>query len=147
MFDKLQFQRDKYQLCRRSLRVWPVPLILDNSDGPGKRHTKIRAAVCVFFHDLLKVESPEDLDLEDFSFPRVVPRSKIRNEVFVRFDTVSERDEVISHAANLKDCQREAGVCLEIPDHLQADFKVLIQYGNEARKFYGEDVRRSVWFF
>ena len=146
-FDKLQFQRDKYQLCRRSLRVWPVPVMLGEDDDLGERHTKIRAAVCVFFRDLLKVENPEDLDIEDLSFPRVVPRSKIRNEVLVRFATVSERDEVISHAANLKDCQQEAGVRLEIPDHLQADFKVLIQYGNEARKFYGVDVRRSVRFF
>ena len=58
-----------------------------------------------------------------------------------------ERDEVISHAANLKDCQGDAGVWLEIPDHLQSDFKVLIQYGNEARKHYGGEVRWSVRFF
>ena len=110
-------------------------MVLDDQADPGERYTQIRAAVCVFFKDFLKVESPEDLDIEDFSFPRVVPRSKIRNEVLVRFATVSERDEVISRAVNLKDTTREAGVRLEIPDHLQADFKVLIQYGNEARKF------------
>ena len=36
---------------------------------------------------------------------------------------------------------------MEIADHLQADFKVLIQYGNEARGHYGKEVRRSVRFF
>ena len=36
---------------------------------------------------------------------------------------------------------------LDIPDHLQADFKALIQYGNEARDHYGKEVKRSVRFF
>ena len=103
--------------------------------------------MCVFLRDKLKVENPEELDFDDISFPRVVQRSKIRNEVLVRFSSVSERDEVISHAVNLKDCQTDTGVRLDIPDHLQADFKVLIQYGNDARKHYGVDVRRSVRFF
>ena len=57
--------------------------------------------MCVFLHDLLKISSPEDLDIEDIFFPRVITRSRIRNEVLVRFSTVSERDEVISQAVNL----------------------------------------------
>ena len=35
---------------------------------------------------------------------------------------------------------------LDIPDHLQADFKVLIKYGNDARNHYGKEVKRSVRF-
>ena len=124
-FNKERFQRERYQICRRSLRLWPVPVVLGGSD---EQFTRTRAAVCVFLRDLLKIDSPEDLDMEDISFPRVVSRSKIRNEVLVRFATISERDEVISHAVNLRDSSQEAGVRLEIPDHLQADFKVLIQY-------------------
>ena len=27
-FDKNQFQREKYNLCTRSLRLWPVPMVL-----------------------------------------------------------------------------------------------------------------------
>ena len=54
---------------------------------------------------------------------------------------------MISHAANLKDYEKDAGVCLDIPDHLQSDFKALIQYGNEARRHYGPEVKRSVRFF
>ena len=60
--------------------------------------------------------------------------------MLVHFASVSE----ISHTVNLKDNASDAGVRLNIPDHLQADFKVLIQYGNDARKHYGVDVRRSV---
>ena len=114
---------------------------------PEEQFTRVRAAVCVFLHDVLKVDAPEVLDIEDISFPRVVALSNIRSEVLIRFRTVSERVEVISHAVNLKGQDREAGVRLEIPDHLQADFKVLIQYGNEAKKHYGPDVRRSIQFF
>ena len=149
LFNKDLFQRERYQSCRRSLRFWPVPVVLGHDDDQDLEicFTKMRAAVCVYLRDLLKVDSHEDLDMEDISFPRVVARSKIRNKVLVRFSSVAERDEVISHAVNLKDCATEAGVRLEIPHHLQADFKVLIQYGNEARKHYGGEVRRSVRFF
>ena len=98
----------------------------------------------MFLKEMLKIDAPEDLDFEDISLPRVVARSKIRNEVLVRFVSVAERDEVISHAVNLKDVQTDAGVWLDIPDHLQADFKILIQYGNNARKHYGTELRLSL---
>ena len=120
-------------------------MVLGEDDD--QRFSQMRAAVCVFVKELPKIQSPEDLEIEDITYTRVVPRSKIWNEVLVRFGTVSERDEVISGAVNLKDAQVEAGVWLEIPDHLQADFKVLIQYGNDARRHYGNDVRRLVRFF
>ena len=64
---------------------------------PEEQFTRVRAAVCVFLHDVLKVDAPEVLDIEDISFPRVVALSNIRSEVLIRFRTVSERDEVISH--------------------------------------------------
>ena len=59
---------------------------------------------------------------------------------------MSDRDEVISHAANLKDAGKPAGVRLDIPDHLQSDFKVLIKYGNDAKNHYGKEVKHSVRF-
>ena len=108
-FDRHQFQRDKYNVCRRSLRLWPVPVVITDPDA-DLRYTQMQAAVCVLLRDLLKIVSPEGLDIEDISFVREVPRSKIRSEVLVCFATVSERDEVISHAVNLKGVQVEAGV-------------------------------------
>ena len=84
---------------------------LDDVDH-DRRFTQMRAAVCVFLKEMLKIDAPEDLDFEDISLPRVVARSKIRNEVLVRFASVAERDEVISHAVNLKDVQTDAGLSL-----------------------------------
>ena len=77
-------------------------MMLDEDDLE-LHYTQMRVSVCVFLHDFLKITNPEDLDIEDISLPRVVPRSKIRTEVLVHFAMVSERDEVISHAVNLKD--------------------------------------------
>ena len=124
-----------------------MSVVLDDGADEEQIFAPTRAAVCIFLRDLLKISSPEDLDIEDVSFPRVVQRSKIRNKVLVRFASVTECDKVISQAVNLKDVLAEAGVHLEIPDHLQADFKVLIQYGNDARKHYGSEVRHLVRFF
>ena len=95
----------------------------------------------------LKIKDPEDLELEDLVVQRLMRRSNVKDEVLVRFGTVAERDEVIGHAINLKDVTFPAGVCLDIPGHLQADFKVLVQYGNDAKNHFGGDIKRSVRFF
>ena len=145
-FCRTSFQDERYMICRRSLRFWPVP-VMYSSEDPVERITQDRAACCVFMRDFLKVDSPEDLVIEEISFPRIVTRSSIRNEMLVRFSSVADRDEVISHAVNLKGIGQPAGVRLDIPDHLQSDFKTLIQYGNDARDHYGKDVKRSVRFF
>ena len=82
-----------------------------SSKDPGERFTQDRAACCVFMRDFWKIDSPEeDITIEEISFPRVVTRSNIRNEMLVRFSSVADHDEVISHAVNLKDTDKPAGV-------------------------------------
>ena len=95
----------------------------------------------------MKVGDPEEIEIEDLSLPRAMKNSQVKHEVLVRFASVSDRDAVISQAANLKDAPMAAGVRLDIPDHLQSDFKALIQYGNDARDHFKENVKRSVRFF
>ena len=74
-------------------------------------------------------------------------RGNVKDEVLVRFSSVTERDEVIGHAVNLKDLSFPAGVRLDVPGHLQSDFKTLVQYGNDAKNHFGGDIKRSVRFF
>ena len=56
-------------------------------------------------------------------------RGNVKDKVLVHVTNSNDRDEVIGHAVNLKDVSFPAGVRLVIPGHLQADFRVLIQYG------------------
>ena len=92
----------------------------------------------------LKVANPEELEIEDLVVQRPMRRGNIKDEVLVWFTNSNDRDGVIGHAANLKDVPFPGGVCLDIPGHLQADFKVLIQYGNDAKAHFGGDKKRSV---
>ena len=73
-------------------------------------------------------------------------RGNVKDEVLVRFSSAADRDEVIGHAVNLRDLGSPAGVRLDFPAHLQSDFKMLIQYGNDARSHFGTDIKRSVRF-
>ena len=116
-------------------------------DDPVEHFVKFRVAACLFITEFLKISSPEDLEIEEITVPRPVKSGVVNNEILVRFASVSDRDEVILHASNLKDCLSPVGVQLDILDHLQSDFKVLITYGNNARKHFGTDVKRSVRFF
>ena len=146
-FSKDKFKMEKYALSRRSLRLWPVSIpALDGAD-PSEIFLRLRAAVYLFLTDFLKVNKPEDIEIEDLIVQRPMRRGNVKDEILVRFASVSERDEVIGHAANLKDATVPAGVRLDIPAHLQSDFKILIQYGNEARAHFGDEVKRSVRFF
>lgn len=54
------------------------------------------------------------------------PRSKIKHEVVVEFETKQLRDAVKAKAINLANCRDEAGVRLELPDHLQKSFRLLM---------------------
>ena len=108
---------------------------------------RLRAAVYLFLSDFLKIKDPEDLEIDDLIVQRPMRRGNVKDEVLVRFANVSDRDEVIGHAVNLKDAAKPAGVRLDIPSHLQSDFKILIQYGNDAKAHFGSEVKRSVCFF
>ena len=116
-----------------------------DSDQAGE-FLRLRAAVYLFMSESLKIKDLEEIELEDLVLQRPMRRSNVKDEVLVRFASVSERDEVIGHAVNLKDSPTPAGVRLDIPGHLQSDFKTLVQYGNNARAHFGGDIKRSIRF-
>ena len=141
-FLKERHQLENYNMSRRSLRLWPVSVPPLDGEDDSDQFLRLRAAVYLFMADFLKVDKPEELEIEDLIVQRPMRRGNVKNEVLVTFTNVSERDEVIAHAANLKDSTVPAGVRLDIPSHLQSDFKILIQYGNEARAHFGGEVKR-----
>ena len=134
-------------LSRRSLLLWPVTIPPPMGLDPAEEFLRLRAAVYLFLAENLKIEKPEEIEIEDLIVQRPMRRGNVKDEVLVRFGSESERDEVIGHAVKLRDLSFPAGVRLDIPGHLQSDFKVLIQYGNEAKNHFGGEIKRSVRFF
>ena len=129
-------RKEKYFLARRSAKVWPVVKRL----GEDSLEVSVRR----FLGELLKMPEVADIPIEHTEKCRKVPRSPVRDEVLVRFGVATARDEVFSHASNLKG--KAAGVRLDIPEHLQADFRVLLGYGRDAATLYDGQIRRSVRF-
>ena len=65
-------------------------------------------------------------------------RSKIKDEVLVKFDTVDERDVVQSYAPNLGALKGEAGIRLDFPAHLRRVFRLLESHGSLLKKRFPE---------
>ena len=64
----------------------------------------------------------------------------------MHFIAVEDRDVAYAHASNLAGQNGKAGVRLEIPEHLRADFRLLENHGNIIRTALGPDIRRSIRF-
>ena len=114
---KRDVQEEKFWKARRSLRIWPV----DSFDRKG---------VTDFLADKLKMDRDfitEELGLITVGKVRD-PRSKgkVKNEAVVTFENKQVRDAVKAKAANLANYGQEVGMRLDLPDHLQKKFGLLM---------------------
>ena len=73
------------------------------------------------------------------------PRSKVKDEVIVEFETKEVRDAVKAQGPNLANFRKEAGIRLHLPNHLQKDFKALMGLSYDLKK-KNADLRRNVKF-
>ena len=137
-------ERRRYDVSRRSIRVWPVR---------GKDEEEIWKNIGYFIHDTLKVPQ-SDMSEEKIEFVRRLRssnRGPINNEVLITFFELEDRDTVTSYARNLSEAidskgQPKAGLRMDIPAHLMSVFKTLESYGRQLRMKYGEDFKRHVRF-
>ena len=106
-----------YWLCRRSLRLWPVP---------GKQGPEIRESLKIFLKDRLRFSSVFLSEMGEASTKRIAtaPGSRIKDEVVVVFSTVEIRDAVRRAAKELAG-DNGAGIRLEVPRGLQPSLKAL----------------------
>ena len=126
-------QIDRYDRCRRSLRIWPI-------DGPD-----LTAAVRSFLVDKLGFdEEMVDRDFGSLEARRIVePRSKIQKEVVVEFPSAAIRDSIKSSGYRLEG--QGAGLRIEVPNFLKSDFHVLQNLAYKM-KLVNKEVKRSVKF-
>ena len=131
---KEQRQEEKFWNCRRALRIWPVP----EADGAGLRkflETKLALDKEFIEQDMGQVVIKRNLEKR--------PRNK--DEICVYFETKQIRDHVKSKGPNLANYRDEAGMRLQIPDHLQKDFKALMSVAYDLKKT-NPDLRRNIKF-
>ena len=73
------------------------------------------------------------------------PRSKIKGEALVEFETKQIRDAVNAKAANLANYGQEVGMRLELPDHLQKNFRLLMNVAYDLKR-KNPELRRNIKF-
>lgn len=142
----------EYSRARRSIRMWPVK----EKDG-----LDLWGAAATFVHECLKVPRT-DLAKEDIEFVSKAPIRRRRykdkeepglvsDEVIVRFKTKETRHLVMAHSYNLAPFTNDhgkptAGVRLEIPAHLSAEFQDFQIYGRTLHAKYGKGFKRYIKF-
>ena len=133
-------REDRYQLARRSFRIWPVK-VNENEDP----------VVCVRRFLIIDMKVPATLakDVGIESVKKAVQgqaRSKIHDEMIVTFELIEGRDAVKSYANGFAGNEGRAGLRLEIPEHLKGSLRILEEHALAIRNLYGRDTKRNVNF-
>ena len=132
-----------FSLARRSIRLWPVK-------GTGRDELWRNAGI--FLGTNLEMEGKID-EKEISSISRAVLASGpgVTDEVVVVFATPAARDLVMGSASKLAGFidgqgRATAGMRIEVPKHLEADFRCLFRFGQTLRARHGPGTRRHVKF-
>ena len=133
---KEEKQDMKFWKARRSLRLWPI------KDGS-------KEALENYLKDRLRLEEEfvrEELGEVVLAKVRE-PKSKTKNkdEYVVIFENKQIRDTIKAAAYNLANHRNDAGMRLDVPDHLQKDFHTLMNLSFDLKKKHPE-LKRNVKF-
>ena len=127
-------QEANFWVARRSLRLWPIP---GGERGQLEEYLKTKLRMDAAF---LKDE------LGDTTITRTKePKNKNKDEYIVTFESKYIRDAVKAAATNLANFRETAGMRLHIPDHLQRDFRTLMNLSYDLKKRHKE-LRRNIKF-
>ena len=123
----------EYELCRRSLRVWPIK-------GPDYKKSMHH-----FLTKFLGLNQEQIRDLGTIAIEKNDKKnSNIEDEVVAVFTTKHLRDSVKTKGSNLAD-HKDAGMRIEVPGYLMGTFNLLQSVGFHLKK-KDAGVRRSVKF-
>lgn len=124
---------EEYNVCRKSLRVWPVK-------GPD-----FKKSLHAFFAAYLKLAPEEIRELGQLSVEKNSQNnSKLEDEVVVVFRNKSVRDSIKSKGTRLAG-HSNAGMRIDIPGFLMQKFNLLQSVGYHLKQ-KDKDTRRSVKF-
>ena len=126
----------EYLLSRRSIRLWPV-----QESGDLEKGVKRFLA----FYLKIPTEVIEGLCFQNIEKLVQSRRSKIQDEVLLRLRNSQQRDIIQSYASNLASVQGQAGIRLDIPDHLRGLFRLFEAHAAALRAEFGV-VKRAIRF-
>ena len=129
-------QERNYSVARRSVRLWPVT---ESSDEEKEVRAFLRKTLD------MPVQVVDGLQIEKIARQQQPRRSRIHSEVLVRLTSHLSRDVIQSYAANLASSNGNAGIRLEIPEHLVGLFKRFEAHAAALREAHGQ-VKRSIRF-
>ena len=136
-------QEADFHKARRSLRLWPISG--DNKDD-------LWHAAGLFLGTNLGLQGKLDKNnIEAITRVSVPSGPGVKEEALVLFNDKATRDMVLGSAAKLgryigEDGKPTAGMRIEVPAHLQRDFRILFKYGQGLRTRHGLGTRRHVKF-
>ena len=130
-------ERSDYVKCRKSVRIWPV---VQTTEGLEADCTRFLQSVLLIPHEII-----QRLDFVKVSRLGQSRRSKIRDEVLIELATLQQRDIIQSYAVNLAKKSGTAGIRMEIPQHLEGDFRLLEEHAGLLNK-RRPGTKRSVKF-
>ena len=128
-------QERDYLLARRSMLVWPAA------------DPDLTIAAENFLTNVLKIPrtTVETMKIEHVERMRQARRSRIKDEILIRFKTVNDRDAAQSYAPNLASVAHAAGLRLHLPGHLMGLFRQFEQHAG-ALKAKHPEMKRSLKF-
>ena len=131
---KTDRQDASFWTARRSLRLWTIP---------GGERDQLEEYLRV------KLRMDESFIREELGETTITrtkkPRNKKKDEYIVKFESKHIRDAVKAAATNLVNFRETAGMRLHVPDHLQRDFRTLMNVSYDLKKRHTE-LRRNVKF-
>ena len=132
-----QVERHEYYEARRAMKMWPVR---------GSAEDLVQACREFMVKSLeLPNDTAAELGIVSARKVKQARRSRIENEVLVKFRTIEERDIVQSYATNLAKLNGAAGIRMEIPAHLRQAFQLFETHGSLLRQRFSE-LKRSIKF-
>ena len=123
----------QFLLARRTMLLWPV-----NLTAEGNATRKFLETVLEIPLSIVK-----SLNIERVDKVQQARRSRIQDEVRVVFATSKERDLVQSYAVNLSKANGNAGIRMELPEHLRGLFKLFEAHGASLRQRF-PGLKRSI---
>ena len=131
---KEERRENKFQVARRSLRLWPI--------SGGKKESLETFLVDKLRFDRTFLE--EELGQVIMTKPKE-PRNKNKDEYIVTFESKQIRDTIKANAPNLANHRDAAGMRLQVPDHLQRDFQALMNLSFDLKKRH-PTLKRNIKF-
>ena len=136
-------EEENFRKARRSLRLWPIA---------GRNTDELWTNTGLFLGTKLGMKGKLDQTSIDSVSRVTVPSGPgVVDEALVVFVDNRVRDLVMGAAALLAPCvtadgKPTAGLRIEVPAHLQRNFRILFRFGQTLRSRHGAGTRRHVKF-